>query len=130
MDLTGKSIGGDTASLSKDDIVAILKATRELGPEYDDHTAEQLLSLIRQSSLPSSGMDGLDIWQRLSERDRRRLARRYLKNYGSLPLRQIIPVLALSIPLMWIAGEVAQTPGVMAVLALDFLAILIAALNH
>lgn len=110
--------------------MAILKANRELGPEYDDHTAEQLLSLIRQSSLPSSGMDGLDIWQRLSERDRRRLARRYLKNYGSLPLRQIIPVLALSIPLMWIAGEVAQTPGVMAVLALDFLAILIAALKH
>jgi hypothetical protein len=89
--------------LTKDDIVAILKANRELGPEYDEHTADQILERVKatQAKLATSA--------RPSDYHRER--------------RLLIPLFALSIPLIGVAGQVAHTPGVLAVLGLDAMVI-------
>ncbi len=88
---------------NRDDIVAILKAHRDLGPEYDQHLAEQIIDLVRRA--PAE----------VPEKPTRRGGFRHLGG-----------IFALSIPLMAIAGHEAHTAGVLGVVALDVVAMVLA----
>lgn len=103
---------------NKDEILAILKANRDLGPLYDDHTADQILDLMQESkhraaSIPSEG----------SERDQRH-AMRHGRRSG--PLGTIMPVLGISIPLMALGGSADHGLGTFAILGLDAVVVLAA----
>lgn len=103
---------------NKDDVLAILKAHRDLGPEYDNHLADQILDLWNRPgshppSEPVSRRD-MDLSARFNRRDRRGMGR-------------AIPFLGISIPLLAIAGSHAGTPGVLAVLGLDAIVVIAAA---
>lgn len=117
---------------TRDDILAILKANRELGPEFDEHTADQLLDMM-ESSRPSEASPrtlekmpkGLAPWevfvwernQRRLDREQRRLDRHQRRlDHGLSP----VLVMVLSIPLLAVAGKVAGAFGVIAVLGFAF----------
>jgi hypothetical protein len=91
---------------TKEDVLAILRAHRELGPEYDTHLADQILDLWKHASYAPHD----------SRWDRRASGRRF----------RMGPILALSIPLMAVAGHDAGTLGVVGVLALDAVALIMA----
>lgn len=100
---------------TKDDVLAILKAHRDLGPEFDNHLADQIL----------------DLWHHGSQASGRR-SRLFREAGGEKPARgshtrsqKIYSVLALSIPLLAIAGGDAHIYGVLGVLGLDALAVLL-----
>lgn len=82
--------------LTKDEVLAILKANRALGPEYDEETAQQLLERLHSPSDP--------------------VAASHERRHGRL---SVIPFFALSIPLLAIAGGIAHGPGVLGVLLMD-----------
>ncbi len=118
---------------TRDDILAILQANRELGPEFDEHTADQILEMMKtaptvdgsqpaQEAMPK----GLAPWEVFAwERHQRRLARdQRRRDRRQTPEWIIFPVMGLSIPLMGIAGHVAGSTGVVAVLAFDAFIIL------
>lgn len=90
--------------LTHDEILAMLKANRALGPEYDKITAQQILD--RMASSPTSNAAGPPL------SGKRRVQ------------KSPIPYLVLSIPLLAIAGHYASSTGVFAVLALDAIIIL------
>ncbi|NMP23467.1 hypothetical protein [Sulfobacillus harzensis] len=92
------------ASPSRDDIVAILRAHRDLGPEFDEHLADQILDLTKTEAPTSVPV----VTGRTSRSRSRRLG----------------PIFALSIPLMAIAGGKAGTIGILAVVALDIVALI------
>jgi hypothetical protein len=114
--------------LSKEDILAILQASRELGPTYDEHTADQIMELVRQPSVSSKPWQQPD-WERLTGRERRRMIRHYTRSQGPLPMNQIMPVLGVSIALMAIGGGYDHGLGVFAVLTLDALVVILAVLK-
>lgn len=103
---------------TKDDVLAILKAHRDLGPEFDSHLADQIM----------------DLWHHPDTNTRNpSQATAFFQNRASYResrggIRRAIPLLALSIPLMGIAGGYAQVDGVMAVLGLDALVMILAAI--
>ncbi len=107
----------NTPPLTKDEIVAMLRANRELGPVYDEHTAEQILERIQA---PAARTDQGTDWRSL--REERRAARREHRGRGSSS--SIIPGLALSIPLLALAKGVDHGVGIFAVLALDAIMVL------
>lgn len=111
--------------ISKEDVLAILKANRALGEEYDEHTAQQILDLVSASPSPTTAMDRL--WAGLTKEEKERLLRRHARGESSM---RILPVLGMSIPLMAVAGGAAHAAGVFAVLALDALVILSQARHH
>ncbi len=115
--------------LTKDEILAILEANRELGPAYNEHTADQILELMQA---PSNSQEpwASATWDRLSDRERRRLVRHYARNQGPLPMGQIMPILGVSIPLLAIAGGVAHTAGILGVLGLDAVVVIAAILKR
>jgi len=95
---------------TKDDVLAILKAHRELGPEFDSHLADQIL----------------DLWGADPARKRARSAVPTVSDRPERPGwsgHRALPVLALSIPLMAIAGHFAQIWGIAGVVVLDYLAL-------
>ncbi len=104
---------------NKDDVLAILKAHRDLGPEYDNHLADQILDLWNQpgSRAPSEPVSRRDM--DMSARFGRRRERR--------GMGRAIPFLGISIPLLAIAGSHAHTLGVLAVLGLDAIVVIAAA---
>lgn len=95
---------------TKDDVLAILKAHRDLGPEFDSHLADQILDLWGPTSTRkwarSSGSSPSD--------------RPWRSNWSG---HRAVPVLALSIPLMAIAGHFAQIWGIAGVVVLDYVAL-------
>ncbi len=95
---------------SKDDILAILKAHRELGPEFDTHLADQLLDLLGHRS------------------DRSAASNRSFENFKSRRQRphksRVLPIMVLSIPILLIAAHTDGTTGLFAVLGFDALIIL------
>lgn len=105
--------------LNKEEILAILKANRELGPLYDGHTADQILELIQDPKLRERPTDAT------ASRDERRAMRHEQRGHsrgGSLG--PLIPLFALSIPLLVIAGGKAGGLGTFAVLGLDAILVL------
>jgi len=98
---------------NKDDVLAILQAHRELGPEFDNHLADQILGLWRPQG------QELPIVKRIAPNSYPE-GRRF---------KQVTPVLALSIPLLAIAGSYAGHMGVIAVLGLDAVAIVVSGLR-
>lgn len=88
---------------SRDDIVAILKAHRDLGPEYDQHLADQIVDLVRKTP---------------TETPAKPTRRGGFRHLGG--------IFALSIPLIAIAGGEAHTVGVLGVVALDIVAMVLA----
>lgn len=105
--------------LNKEEILAILKANRELGPLYDGHTADQILELIQGQKLRETATDPM------TARDQRRAMRRELReNRRGGSLGSAIPLFALSIPLLAIAGGKAGGLGIFAVLGLDAIVVL------
>lgn len=100
---------------TKDDVLAILKAHRDLGPEFDSHLADQIIDLWG----PATGKRRREpnpIFQNLTVRSPRE---------GRAGLRRVMPVLGISIPLLAIAGGEAGHFGVLAVLGLDALVIIL-----
>ena len=91
--------------LTREELLAILKANRSLGPEYDEETARQILDRVRSGSTASTSN------QTAVREDRGRRGRRR----GRSP----VVYFALSIPLLAIAGKDAHSIGVLAVLVLD-----------
>ncbi len=126
-DILGEMKGGaqvDDAPIppSKDDVLAILKAHRDLGPEYDNHLADQILDLWKEhpDARPQSG--SAPSWDpQMSVRQTRRSERR--------GMARAIPFLGISIPLMAIAGNHAHTSGILAVVALDAVVVVVSALR-
>ncbi len=102
--------------LNKEEILAILKANRELGPLYDGHAADQILELIQDPRSRQTATEPK------TARDERRAMRR--EHRRGAPLGLLIPLFALSIPLLAIAGGVAHGPGVLGVLGLDAVVVL------
>jgi len=105
----------------KDEILAILKANHELGPSYDEHTADQLMELIgrtRSNNSPSTPWQDVQ-WHDLTDRERRQLLRAYRRASRPWPLNILIPVFVLSIPLLALAEGTAHGMGGLAVLGLD-----------
>ncbi len=101
---------------TKDDVLAILKAHRDLGPEFDSHLADQIL----------------DLWPPSERRGRRHSP--LIRPNGETPSarkkshsQKISSVLALSIPLLAIAGGETHPHlyGVLAVLAMDAIAMVV-----
>jgi hypothetical protein len=98
---------------TKDDVLAILRAHRDLGPEYDSHLADQIIDLWHHPRGSShEGFPGFRRPMPSGTRD------------GSFHSRRVAPILALSIPLLAIAGSYAHFAGVVAVLGLDAIAML------
>ena len=96
---------------TKDDVLAILKAHRDLGPEFDSHLADQIMDLL------SPRKNRLEPQERTRQTlDSRRERFRKIR---------IIPVMVLSIPILTIAGHYGGKPGVFAVLAFDALAVVL-----
>ncbi|WP_053959416.1 hypothetical protein [Sulfobacillus thermosulfidooxidans] len=98
-------------TIQKEDIIAILKANRELGPDYDEHTAEQLLNLIHKGNKPTT----------LTENDLTTPVRIKPRHKERGPVATVPSVLALSIPLLAVAHG--STIGMVGVLGLDALII-------
>ncbi len=98
------------------DILAILKASRDLGPDYDEHAAEQIPALMPNDTQCTSEQASAYLAQ-LPHHERRQILQRFRKERragaGSLS-----GLLVLSIPLMAIAGGAAHAAGVFAVVAL------------
>jgi hypothetical protein len=82
----------------KDELRATLEAQRELGPEYSDAVLESFLEHVDR---------------RIDERIR--AAAPAKRSRHSAPA--LIPMLALSIPLIAIAGGIAGLPGILAICA-------------
>ncbi|AUW92545.1 hypothetical protein BXT84_00065 [Sulfobacillus thermotolerans] len=112
--------------VNKQEILAILQANRALGPDYDEHTADQILDLIMQKS-PETPEDVAAYLAQLSPHDQRVILRRFRKNQGS---GSVAGLFVLSIPLMAIAGGVAHSAGVFAVVLLDAVAVIASALKR
>lgn len=105
----------------KDEILAILKANHELGPSYDEHTANQLMELLgrtRSNNSPSTPWQDVQ-WHDLTDRERRQLLRAYRRASRPWPLNILVPVFVLSIPLLALAEGTAHGMGGLAVLGLD-----------
>ncbi len=90
--------------LTHEEILAMLKANRALGPEYDKVTAQQILDRMAAPSTSNAP-------------DPPRPGKRRIR-------KSPIAYLVLSIPLLAIAGHYASSSGVFAVLALDAIIIL------
>ena len=95
---------------TKEDVVAILQAHRELGPEFDSHLADQIM----------------DLWRKTAHgKPRERRERQERREHQSM--RSVVPALTMSIPLLAIAGHYAHDLGVLAVLGLDAIVIIVSA---
>ncbi len=101
---------------TKDDVLAILKAHRDLGPEFDSHLADQIIDLWHHPGRVRR-RTRLFVDDNREGQERRRSG-----------LNRAMPVLGISIPLLAIAGGIAHAPGVMAVLGLDAMVILLTTL--
>ena len=112
--------------VNKQDILAVLKANRDLGPDYDEHAAEQILALMPEKT-PGTPDDVAAYLAQLPHQERRQILRRFRKDRssGSLP-----GLLVLSIPLMAIAAGAAHSAGVFAVVVMDTVAILATSLKR
>ncbi|MCY0879644.1 MAG: hypothetical protein OWU84_11975 [Firmicutes bacterium] len=111
----------------KEELLAVIRANRDLGPEYDDQTVAQILETVRHSAAaasehltPAPWHD--PHWDRLSARERRQLLRAWRRSTRPWPLNYLTPVYALSIPLLAIAAGTADALGVLGVLGLDAIA--------
>ncbi len=99
---------------TKDDVLAILKAHRDLGPEFDQHLADQILDLWNRGKPAEKKPESRPERRReFTERNPRR---------GGMG--HAIPYFALSIPLLAIAGVIAKEPGVFGVPGLDAIILL------
>ncbi|MDA8194012.1 MAG: hypothetical protein M0Z53_08450 [Thermaerobacter sp.] len=120
----------------KEEILAILKANRDLGPAYEQESVQQLYDLFQQdphspaSATKPEKPDSLAAlinspgWQRLSRHERRRLLRHAgIREHGGV-MGRIMPVLGISIPLIAVAGGIAGAHGVYAVVGMDMLIVL------
>jgi hypothetical protein len=90
--------------VSRDDILAILRAHRDLGPHYDEQLADQLWTLTRQGTVPS-------------EVGGSKLGMRLVLGKIARPPRLIwrpVVLLLLAIPLTAVAGYFGSTLGVIA----------------
>ncbi len=107
-------------NVNKNDILAIIQANRQLGEGYDIQSADQIYELIAQSQKPSemTPEDVVRVLGQLTASERKRLLRPFVKRKHST-VGTIATVMALSIPLMGIAGASANMDGVVAVLAFD-----------
>ena len=106
---------------SKDDVLAILKAHRDLGPEYDNHLADQIMDLWKRPGTRGKSEPALAPDMDAAARFERRRER-----HG---MARSMPFLGISIPLLAIAGGEAHTTGVLAVLALDALVLVVNAIR-
>jgi hypothetical protein len=99
-------------------VLAILKAHRDLGPEFDSHLADQII----------------DLWGTSPTDKRRRPSASVSDLPGGVPrvrrerfgMSRVMPILGISIPLMIFAGHVDHGYGAFAVIGLDALAIILA----
>lgn len=107
---------GTSTPPTKDDVLAILKAHRDLGPEFDSHLADQILDLWHFSGARRGSTRPVVSTPMAGERE------------GRSGLHRAIPLLKISIPILAIAGWMAHGPGVMAVLGLDTLVIVLASI--
>ena len=98
-------------NVNKDEILAILKANRDLGPLYDEHTADQILDLMQESKNDQASVPDHKV-----SRDPRLEGWQGRRNR---PLGTIMPVLGISIPLLALAGGADHGLGTFAVLGLD-----------
>ncbi|WP_053959756.1 hypothetical protein [Sulfobacillus thermosulfidooxidans] len=114
------------AMVNKNDILAIIQANRALGADYDEHTADQIYDLIQKTAgtrelTPDTLMHYL---QQLPEKERKKLLRPFMKRKHSR-LGHVSAIMALSIPLLLIAGLIAHQVGIFAVLGFDALVIIL-----
>ncbi len=125
----GERVGDRRNGASKTEVLAILKANHELGPDFDEHAAEQILDLMPSSEpsplTPEMVSEYLD---ELPRHERQRLLHKFRRRGQSGAT--IAPILALSIPLLAIAGNYAGTPGIFAVLTIDGVAIVMSILSQ
>jgi hypothetical protein len=125
--------GGTTLVSEKDhddlaaELLAIVRANRDLGPGYYHETVAQILEAVRRSAPavprqpPEPWRD--PAWERFSPRERRRVMRAWHQPSRPRSLNEALgAVYALSIPLLGVAAGTAHTAGVMGVLGLDALA--------
>ncbi len=124
-------IGGIVLSskypVNKNDILAIIQANRQLGPDYDEQAADQIYELLQKSYQPSSEMTPEDIIRILGQfpsSERKRLLRPFVKRKHSV-VGTISAVMALSIPFIALAGASAHIDGILAVLGFDAFVILL-----
>ena len=108
--------------VNKQDILAVLQANRDLGPDYDEHAAEQILALMPEKTHWTPDEVAAYLAQ-LPSQERRQILRQFRKDRGS-GSGSLSGLLVLSIPLMAIAGGAAHSAGVFAVVVMDTLAIL------
>ncbi len=111
----------------KAELLAIVRANRDLGPEYDDQAVAQIVELMRRCRLAGPGTRQPEPWHdpqwdRLSPRERRQVLRAWRRSTRPWPLNYLAPVYALSIPLLAIAAGTADTLGALGVLGLDAIA--------
>lgn len=106
IDLQGVNLRGiPPASISthREDVWAILKAQRDLGPDYDDHATSQILDRLSSAPLKAE-------------------VETHAKRHH--PLSSVMPIWGISIPLLALAGGIDGQTGVLAVLGLDAIALL------
>ncbi len=106
------------------EVVLILQSSRDLGPEYDRFSAEQILSLTDPQRNPHKAIP--QAFRSLSPASQRRIVHQ-LRRQAHLrsPVLSslfIVGLFAVSIPLMGIAAVFGHIPGVLGVLGLDALA--------
>ncbi len=112
-----------------EELLAILRANRDLGPEYDQPTAEQIQQWYAAHNDSSSEIRTDFLGDALDWHERRHLAREQRRIFretrrSSRPHSVIPAVIALSIPLMALADHYARGMGVLAVLIFDFISVL------
>lgn len=95
---------------TKEDVLAILKAHRDLGPEFDSHLADQIL----------------DLWHgRGAKPPRMRAGGDSSRSGNRVGIHRALPFLAISVALLAIAGGIDGGTGVLAVLGLDALVVIL-----
>ncbi|OLZ08996.1 hypothetical protein [Sulfobacillus thermosulfidooxidans] len=112
--------------INKNEILAIIQANRALGSDYDEHTADQIYELFQKTAgtrelTPEALTQYL---QQLPANERKKLLRPFVKRKHSL-LGNVSAIMALSIPLLLIAGLIAHNLGIFAVLGFDALVIIL-----
>lgn len=113
-----------------DELLAILRANRDLGPEFDHHTVEQIQRLYGTAHSPTT-QTPFDVYNDLRDwHQRRELARehrRFLRSERRASgAHWMIPaILIFSIPLMGLAGHYAHGLGVLAVLIFDVISVVL-----
>ncbi len=111
------------SNVNKNDILAIIQANRQLGEDYDKQSADQIYELIEERHKPPeiTPEDVIRILGQLPASERRRFLRPFLRHKHS----SVSSVMALSIPLMAVAGGFAGIRGVVAVLVFAAVAIVL-----